>query len=139
VHTNTEEIIEVIINHCIKTITTDDENISKEYLKSFDTMYKFYSSFQKIFLRREILENVSLMGSFGKAVQSRRYSVYFCSCFIQMVTNPIHDLVSRLLILSQDADQLIRQEFIHHAKFFALELEESQIRKSIYKIVKLFS
>jgi hypothetical protein len=120
----------------IKMILTAEESISLNYLESFEMLIQFFVNFKKINIEKEILDNVSQMGAYGKNSQSRRYSVYFCSSIIRICTNPISDLFSRLLILSSDIDRNIRSEFAYHVKFICRDLEESAVRKNIYKIVR---
>ena len=120
----------------LKMILTAEESISINYLESFETLTQFFVNFKKINIEKEILENAIQLGSYGKNSQSRRYSVYFCTCLIRICTNPISDLFSRLMILSSDIDRNVRSEFAYQVKFIRRDIDETAVRKNIYKIVR---
>jgi hypothetical protein len=77
------------------------------------------------------------MGAFGKTTQNRRFSVYFCSSLIKIAANPITELFSRIMMLSSDSDRIVKLELAHQLKFISKDLEETVIRKNVFKIVRI--
>jgi hypothetical protein len=78
------DILNQLIKFCMKIISTEDTVIMNEYLITLNTIVKFYSWYRKIKIENDAIEYACNLGSFGKTLTSRRFSVYFCSCLIQV-------------------------------------------------------
>jgi hypothetical protein len=68
-------IINTILKFLITTIS-DESNINKEFLYSFETIIQKFGI--KIDINKDIIDFINSMGAFGKDTRSRRYSSYFC-------------------------------------------------------------
>lgn len=135
-YTNSLEFINPLIKLLIKIIVTDDKTVSEEYIIAFTVIVTFYSTYKKVKVDQDIIDNINQMGSFGRSPPYKRFSVFFCSGLMQMMSNPVTELLNRLMILSSDTEKTIRQELAYHIKFFYKHLDESVVRKSIFKVVR---
>jgi hypothetical protein len=80
-----EDLINGIIKFFIKTITNEEKNLSDEYVKNFnDIIQNLKTGNRKIEIEKEIIDNCTTMGSFGKPSPIRRFSVYFCASIIRV-------------------------------------------------------
>jgi hypothetical protein len=80
-NTQTVTLINIILKFFITTIT-DENNTVTSYLRCFDEMINGFNN--KIEVKKDILDYINSLGSFGKNSKSRRYSAYFCSCIYRV-------------------------------------------------------
>jgi hypothetical protein len=86
------------------------------------------------------------MGTFGKNILSRRYSVFFCSCLIQVnfyLKKEINEtynseLFNRFMILSGDSDISIRIETAFNLRFICLNLDGNFIKRNLLKTIESY-
>ena len=153
-HENIKHIYNLIIKFCMKIISTDDKNvynaftyqISDYYVQALNQIVSFFTIHGKIKIDNDIIDFTINLGNFGKSAISRRFSVYFCSCILQVniiftqINDSLNnDVINRFMILSSDAERVIRLEISYHMMFLCRELEDSYIRKYVLKIVKYYN
>jgi hypothetical protein len=76
----------------MKIISTDDKNVSNTfshkisdyYVQALNQIVSFFSVHGKIRIDNDIIDFTINLGNFGKSAISRRFSVYFCSCILQV-------------------------------------------------------
>jgi hypothetical protein len=91
-HENIKHIYNLIIKFCMKIISTDDKNVSNTfshqisdyYVQALNQIVSFFSIHGKIRIDNDIIDFTINLGNFGKSAISRRFSVYFCSCILQV-------------------------------------------------------
>jgi hypothetical protein len=91
-HENIKHIYNLIIKFCMKIISTDDKNVSNTfshkisdyYVQALNQIVSFFSVHGKIRIDNDIIDFTINLGNFGKSAISRRFSVYFCSCILQV-------------------------------------------------------
>ena len=78
-------LMNIIFNFFIFIIELDEKEICKFYIKNFYELIEILSTYNKVILiDTEILDKVSMMGSFGKKNNHRKYSLFLCTCFIRV-------------------------------------------------------
>ena len=98
----------------------------------------FYYVNEKIKIDNKTVEIATNLGMYGKTLTQRRYSVYFCSCILQINNVVNNDLRNRFIVLGSDTDRIVRLELSFHIRFFIRELDIIYIRKNLLKIVYLY-
>ena len=86
------------------------------------------------------------MGTFGKSILSRRFSVFFCSGLIQvnfLLKKEINEsynseLFNRFMILSSDSDSSIRIETAFNLRFICHELDGNFIKRNLLKTIESY-
>jgi hypothetical protein len=81
---NYTHLVNIIIKFFIMTISNETKNIGEEYIRNFNEVIDIMTEKYRLNIDSEIVEISTTMGSFGKNVVSRRYSVYFCACLIRV-------------------------------------------------------
>lgn len=77
-------LINMILNFFINIIENNDTDMTMHYTKGFNNIIETLSKYKKIIVENEIIEKVSMMGSFGKKNNLRKYSLFFCICLIRV-------------------------------------------------------
>ena len=77
-------IINIIFRFYINIIENSESEISIHYVRGFDNIIDTLSDKKRTKIEPDIIEMVSLMGSFGKKNVLRRYSLFFCTSFIKV-------------------------------------------------------
>lgn len=78
-------LINMIFKFFIFIIELDEKEICKFYIKNFYELIEILSIYKKVILiDTETIDKVSLMGSFGKKNNHRKYSLFLCTCFIRV-------------------------------------------------------
>lgn len=72
-----------IIFHFIKTIASEHKELCSEYVKHFSSLINLFCE-KKLAISDKAIEYSTLLGSFGKNIASRRYSVYICVCLMRV-------------------------------------------------------
>lgn len=78
------EIVNIIFRYYINIIESGEKDISKHYVRGFDDIIGILSNKKRINIERDIIENISLMGSFGKKNILRRFSLFYCTSLIKV-------------------------------------------------------
>jgi len=107
-----------------------------DYIHAFNQICEYITSRKKIKIDIEIIETALNLGGYSRDVQSKRYCVYLCSCFIRINESINHTIVNRFLLLSSENEMLIRNEISYQFRFFFKEFDENFIRKNFLKIVE---
>lgn len=134
-YNNTKDIVNSIIKIVLKIIVTGEQQLSDEFLRTFEDITEFYSNFQKVKVDTDIIENVTGLGAFGKPNNLRRLSAFLSCSILKIATNPTTDLFSRIWILSTDSDRAVKLIVVNQFKYIIKELEEATIKKNIFHAV----
>jgi hypothetical protein len=78
------EMINIIFRYFLNIIENSESEISLYYVRGFDNIIDSLSIKKNFKVESDIIENVSLMGSFGKKTILRRYSLFFCTSFLRV-------------------------------------------------------
>ena len=93
------ELFNMILRHIIKSITSTDEKISKEYIFYFEQIVFYYSSDNNIFpyiINDDIYDSIISLGKFGETELNRKISCYLCCAIIRILKNVKDDNVQKL-------------------------------------------
>ena len=93
------ELFNMILKHIIKSITSTDEKISKEYIFYFEQIVFYYSSDNNIFpyiINDDIYDSIISLGKFGETELNRKISCYLCCAIIRILKNVKDDNVQKL-------------------------------------------
>jgi hypothetical protein len=77
-------IINIIFRYFLNIIENSESEISLYYVRGFDSIIDCLSINKNFKIDSDIIENVSLMGSFGKKTILRRYSLFFSTSFLRV-------------------------------------------------------
>jgi hypothetical protein len=75
-------LVNMIIKFLITTVTEENTTTAIHYLRCFEEMIGGLG--EKIEIKKDILDYINTLGSFGKNNKSRRYSAYFCACIFKV-------------------------------------------------------
>lgn len=78
-------IVNIIFRYFINIIENSESEISIHYIKGFDNIIDTLEVNKRFIIESDIIEMVSLMGSFGKKNILRRYSLFFSTCFLKVL------------------------------------------------------
>lgn len=77
-------IINIIFRFFLNIIENSDTEISFHYIKGFDEIINTLYENKRTIIESDIIDNVCIMGSFGKKNLLRRFSLFFCTSFIRV-------------------------------------------------------
>ena len=77
-------MINIIFRYYLNIIENSESEISLYYIRGFDNIIDILSFHKKIKIEYDVIEKVSLMGSFGKKTLLRRFSLYFSISFLKV-------------------------------------------------------
>lgn len=77
-------LINMILKFYINIIENNDTDMTIYYIKGFNNIIETLSKYKKIIVENEIIEKASMMGSFGKKNNLRKYSLFFCISLIRV-------------------------------------------------------
>ncbi len=135
-YNNTKDIVNSIIKIVLKLIITGDQQLSDEFLRTFEEITEFYYKYQKIKVDTDIVENVTGLGAFGKSNNLRRLCAYLSCSILKITTSPTNELLSRIMILSTDSDRAVKLVIVNQFKYIVKDMEEVIIKKNIFNAVK---
>lgn len=78
------KIINIIFRYFLNIIESSENDIAMHYIKGFDNVIDTLSIYKRFKIESDIIEKVSLMGSFGKKNILRRYSLFFSTSFLKV-------------------------------------------------------
>ena len=77
-------IINIIFRYFLNIIENSESEISLHYIRGFDNIIDTLSINKRFKIESDIIDKVSLMGSFGKKNILRRYSLFFSTSFLKV-------------------------------------------------------
>ncbi len=120
-------------------ITTAPEEISDHFIKVYDSIIGFFSNNKKINLNEDTIEMAISLGSFGRSLRERRFSVYLCSGLIRILESPNDDLINRVMIISTSPEKVLRAEVVHNLRLLFQLFDESFVKQNMFSIVINFN
>jgi len=78
------DLINLILNFYINFIENTETDITMYYIRGFNDIIETLSKYKRVIIEQEIIEKVSIMGSFGKKNMLRKYSLFFCTCLLRV-------------------------------------------------------
>ena len=141
------ELFNMILNHIIKSISSTDEKISKEYIFYFDQIVFYYSKENinlPYIINNDIYDNIISLGKFGEAKLNRKLSCYLCCAIIRILKNVknenVQKLYSRICFLFCDSEKEIETQLSKDLEYLIPIfqkniLENSDVLQAIYSYI----
>ena len=77
------KILNIIIKFYIDIIENNENEICNYYIRKFNDLTEILEKY-KIIVDQDIIDKASIMGSFGKKNNHRKYSLFICTCLIRV-------------------------------------------------------
>ena len=141
------EMFNMILKHIIKSISSTDEKISKEYIYYFEQIVNFYSKDNNHFpfiINDDIYDNIYSLGKFGETGLNKKLSCYLCCAIIRILKNidneNVQKLYSRICFLFFDSEKEIETQLTKDLEFLIPIfqkniLENTDVLKAIYSYI----
>lgn len=134
------QLIEVIILHYVKVITTAERTISEAYIANYNQCIDFLSSnhLYRIKPINEINEYISQLGKYNQTPENMRYCLYFSTSMVRIYSEYLDELYDCFYALCFETQKEIKYEIAYDLRFIIKETDIGYTKTKLYPILKTY-